>query len=290
MKQLKDKVAVVTGAGSGIGRATAIALATEGCQMALSDIDDGRLQETRIEIEALGVKVSSKRLNVADKKAFHQYAEEVYKEFGLVNLVINNAGVAHAADLENTSYDDFEWLMGINFWGMVYGSKAFLPYLKKSGEGVIVNISSIMGFIAPGGSGAYNCSKFAIRGFSETLRMELDIEDCGVSCISVHPGFIKTNIFQNSRLDESMLSDYDLTQNDVANLVSKLAPTTPEKAANAIIKGIKKNKMRVLIGPDARVVDFMVRYFPQLWRKAAVLVWRKYGDKFIGSAAKGEVT
>ena len=286
MKQLKGKVAVVTGAGSGIGQATAIALAQEGCHLALSDIDDVRLQKTRSLIEALGVKVSSHSLNVADKDAFHQYAADVFKEFGQVNIVLNNAGVAHGADLESTTYNDFEWLMGINFWGMVYGSKAFLPYLKKTGEGVIVNISSIMGFIAPGGSGAYNCSKFAIRGFSETLRMELDIEDCGVSCISVHPGFIKTNIFQSSRMDETLLSDHDLTKTEVANLVSRLAPTTPEKAASIIVKGIKKNKMRILVGPDAVIVDCMVRYFPQLWRKAAVLGWRKYGDRFIGSAAK----
>ncbi len=274
MKRLKGKVAVVTGAGSGIGEATAIQLAKEGCQLAISDVNPISLETTRLKIDSLGVKVSAKILNVANKQDFFEYADEVFNEFGQVNLVINNAGVAVSATIENTTLDDFEWLMGINFWGMVYGTKAFLPYLKKSGDGHIANVSSIFGFMAPAESGAYNCSKFAIRGFNETLRMELDLENCGVSCSSIHPGLIKTNIVLSTRYDESRLEKMGGSEQEAQDRFTKFAFTSAEKAAIVIVKGIKKNKMRILIGPDAVFVDWMTRLFPLMWRKLAVYIAR----------------
>jgi len=267
MKNLKGKVAVVTGTGSGIGRATAIELAKEGCLMAISDINEKELESTRQAIEKIGVKVHAKVLDVANKKAFHDYANEVAAEFGKVNIVINNAGVAVSATLENTSYEDFEWLMNINFWGMVYGSKAFLPHLKKSGEGHICNVSSVFGFMAPAGTGAYNASKFAIRGFNETLRAELDIEDCGVSLSSIHPGGIKTNIARDARMDIEALKDMGMDKAQAHKQFTQIALTTPKEAAKTIIKGIKKNKMRIIIGFDAHVIDWLTRFTPILYRK-----------------------
>ncbi len=267
MKNLKGKVAVVTGTGSGIGKATAIELAKEGCQMAISDINPQELENTRKAIEKIGVKVHAKVLDVANKKAFHDYANEVAAEFGKVNIVINNAGVAVSATLENTSYEDFEWLMNINFWGMVYGSKAFLPHLKKSGDGHICNVSSVFGFMAPAGTGAYNASKFAIRGFNETLRMELDMEDCGVSLSSIHPGGIKTNIARDARMDDASLADLGMSKDQAHKMFTQIAMTSPQKAARTIINGIKKNKMRILIGFDAHVIDWLTRFTPILYRK-----------------------
>lgn len=268
MKNLKGKVAVVTGTGSGIGRATAIELAKEGCLLAISDINAQELENTRQSIEKLGAKVHAKVLDVADKKAFHDYANEVVETFGQVNLVINNAGVAVSATLENTTYEDFEWLMNINFWGMVYGSKAFLPHLKKSGEGHICNVSSVFGFMAPAGTGAYNASKFAIRGFNETLRMELDMESCGVSLSSIHPGGIKTNIARDARMDDVSMQGFGISKEEAHQRFSQIAMTSPEKAALTIINGIKKNKMRILIGFDAHVIDWLTRFTPILFRKA----------------------
>ncbi len=267
MKDLKGKVAVVTGTGSGIGRATAIELAREGCHMAISDINEKELEATRQEIEKLGIKVHAKVLDVADRKAFHDYANEVNDFFGKVNIVINNAGVAVSASLEDTSYEDFEWLMNINFWGMVYGTKAFLPHLKATGDGHICNVSSVFGFMAPAGTGAYNASKFAIRGFNETLRSELDIEDCGVSLSSIHPGGIKTNIARDARVDDKTLMNMGIEKNDIHKQFSRAAMTTPAKAAKTIVNGIKKNKMRILIGPDALMIDWATRFTPILFRK-----------------------
>ncbi len=267
MKDLNGKVAVVTGTGSGIGRATAIELAKEGCSLAISDVNEKELEITRQAIEKLGVQVHAQVLDVADKKAFHDYANVVADHFGKVNIVINNAGVAISATLENTTYEDFEWLMDINFWGMVYGSKAFLPHLKAAGEGHICNVSSVFGFMAPAGTGAYNASKFAIRGFNETLRSELDIENCGVSLSSIHPGGIKTNIARDARMDQATMEDLGMDKAQAHAQFTQIAMTTPEKAAMTIVKGIKKNKMRILIGFDAHIIDYATRFTPILYRR-----------------------
>ncbi len=204
MKEFRGRVAAITGAGSGIGRALAAALVRRGAHLALSDIDDTGLAETVAACEGFGVSVTSRHVDVADRAAVYSWADQVVADHGRVNLVINNAGVALGATIESMSYDDFEWLMDINFWGVVYGSKAFLPHLKQSGEGHIVNLSSVFGLISVPSQSAYNAAKFAVRGFSDTLRMELEIEHANVSVTTVHPGGIKTNIARNARMDASV--------------------------------------------------------------------------------------
>ena len=189
MNKFKNATAVITGAGSGIGRALAISLASRGCHLALSDVDIKTLEETRNLISHYAVKVSLSQLDVADKEAVFNYAQNVQTEFGSINLVINNAGVAlSSGTFENTSLEEFEWLMSINFSGVLYGTKAFLPLLKQADWGHIVNISSLFGIIGVGGQSAYNASKFAVRGMTESLRQELDKTSPTVSCTSVHPG------------------------------------------------------------------------------------------------------
>ncbi len=200
MKDFRGRVAAITGAGSGIGRALANALARQGAHLALSDIDDAGLAETVVQCEGLGVKITSEHVDVADRCAVYAWADCVVAEHGHVNLIINNAGVALGATVESMSYEDFEWLMNINFWGVVYGTKAFLPHLKLSGEGHIVNLSSVFGLISVPSQSAYNAAKFAVRGFSDTLRMELEIDGANLSVTTVHPGGIKTNIARNARV------------------------------------------------------------------------------------------
>jgi len=184
VKQFNGRVAAITGAGSGIGRALAVGLAGRGAHLSLSDIDQQGLAETVGLCEGRGVKVTSNVLDVSDRAAVYAWADQVADEHGTVNLVINNAGVALGATVEGMSYEDFDWLMNINFWGVVSGTKAFLPHLKASGEGHIVNISSVFGLISVPSQSAYNAAKFAVRGFSDTLRMELEIER---SCVSATP-------------------------------------------------------------------------------------------------------
>jgi NAD(P)-dependent dehydrogenase (short-subunit alcohol dehydrogenase family) len=180
MKDFRGRVAAITGAGSGIGRALATALAQRGAPLALSDVDDSGLTQTVAQCEGFGVKVTSEHLDVADRDAVYSWADHVVNDHGSANLVINNAGVALGATVEAMSYEDFEWLMNINFWGVVYGTKAFLPHLKQSGEGHIVNLSSVFGLISVPSQSAYNAAKFAVRGFTDTLRMELEIEGARV--------------------------------------------------------------------------------------------------------------
>src|ERR1700728_3460221 len=204
MKEFSGRVAAITGAGSGIGRALAHALARQGAHLALSDIDDPSLAETVAQCEGVGVKITSQHLDVADRHAVYAWADQVVADHGTVILIINNAGVALGATVESVSYEDFEWLMNINFWGVVFGTKAFLPYLKQSGEGHVVNLSSVFGLISVPSQSAYNAAKFAVRGFTDTLRMELEIEDANVSVTTVHPGGIKTNIARNARTDASV--------------------------------------------------------------------------------------
>jgi len=273
MPELKDKVAVVTGAGSGIGRALAMALADQGCRLAISDISETPLQETRDKAAAAGVAVHAKVLDVADRDAFHAYADEVMEEYGAVNLVVNNAGVALGVTIDDMAYDDAQWLFDINFWGVVHGTKAFLPHLRASGSGHIVNISSIFGLIALPGVSAYHASKFAVRGFTECLRVELDIEgvDIGVTC--VHPGGINTNLISNSRIHD--LKALERSAEDVHRLFEKLLRTSPEHAARMIVNGVKKNKRRVLIGSDARFGDVMQRLMPATYQRIVAYVVRK---------------
>jgi NAD(P)-dependent dehydrogenase (short-subunit alcohol dehydrogenase family) len=204
MKSFKGKVAAITGAASGIGRALAIELSRRGCHLALSDVNEAGLAETAQLASANGVKVTTAKLNVADRAAVYAWADQVVADHGKVNLIFNNAGVALATTLEDVKPEDFEWIMGINFWGVVWGSQAFLPHLKKTGDGHIINISSLFGLMSLPTQGAYNASKFAVRGYTEALRQELDVDNCGVSATCVHPGGIRTNIARSARMDDKL--------------------------------------------------------------------------------------
>src|SRR5690606_3760637 len=266
MKSLHNRVAVITGAGSGIGRALAFELAAAGCKLALSDINETAVKQAAKELQDSGHEVIADRLDVADRDAFYAYADKVLEHFGEAHIVINNAGVAVGATVENTSYEDFEWLMGINFWGVVYGTKAFLPHLKKAEEGHIVNISSVFGLISVPSQSAYNAAKFAVRGFTEALRQELEIEGSSVSCTTIHPGGIKTNIARNARMNAGGALGKD--KQTSADQFDKIARTTADEAARVILEGMKANKRRILIGADAYAIDRVQRSFPTLYQKA----------------------
>jgi short-subunit dehydrogenase len=258
MRDFNGRVAAITGAGSGIGRALASALARQGAHVALSDLDDTGLAETVAECESFGVKITSQHVDVADRNAVYAWADSVVADHEKVNLIINNAGVALGATVESMSYEDFEWLMNINFWGVVYGTKAFLPYLKESGEGHVVNLSSVFGLISVPSQSAYNAAKFAVRGFTDTLRMELEIEDTNVSVTTVHPGGIKTNIARNARLDPS-IGDIAGNPEKAAQNFERAFITSPEKAAEQILTAVRRERRRALIGPDAKAIDLVSR-------------------------------
>lgn len=254
MRSFDNKVAVVTGAGSGIGRALALDLAHRGARLALSDIDGEALTETVVLCEKIGARTASYQLDVSDRAAMYFHADAVVSEFGRVNLVVNNAGVALGADVLDMTWDDFEWVMNIDFWGVVNGSKAFLPALIESGDGHLVNVSSVFGLMGIPGQSAYNSAKFAVRGFTEALRQEMKVarHPVGVSC--VHPGGIKTNIVANAR-GMADLGDRDA----VARRFEQIAVTSPTRAAKVILGGVERNKPRILIGPDARLFDLIPR-------------------------------
>lgn len=250
MKNLSNKVVVITGAGSGIGRALAVNLAGKGARLALSDVSEEGLGETvELALKAGSPDVHTARLDVADKAAFASYATEVAEHFGQVNVVINNAGVALAGDVTDLSYEDMEWIVGINFWGVVYGTKEFLPHLIASGDGHVVNLSSLFGLLAMPGQSAYNATKFAVRGFTEALREEMLIAGHKVGVTSVHPGGIKTAIARSARV-----SDKEDKAATAKLFDEKLAKMTPERAAEIIVKGITKNQARVLVGLDAHAL------------------------------------
>jgi len=255
MKDLKGRVAVVTGAGSGIGRALSIALAREGCDLALVDIHEGRLQET---LALVGQTRGSLHLaDVADRVRMRRLADEVFAEHGRVDLLFNNAGVSVGADLEDHSLEDFDWIVGINFWGVVYGCKFFLPYLKRSDDAYIVNLSSMFGLIGIPGQASYCATKFAVRGFSEAIAAEL--ADSSVRVLSGHPGGIRTNIARDSRMGDKLATRH-------AKIIEFFDRRTmpAEKCAEIILRAVKRGKSRVLVAPEAHATDLLKRLFPAL--------------------------
>ena len=261
------KVAVITGAGSGIGRALAVNLAERGAKLALSDVDVNGLAETVRQAQALGAEVESQFLDVAQRETVLDYAETVKARFGKVNQIYNNAGIAYHGDVDATSFKDIEKIIDVDFWGVVNGTKASLPHLQESGDGHIVNISSLFGLLAMPSQAAYNAAKFAVRGFSEALRMELLISKAPVKMTVVHPGGIKTAIARNATVAEN----YD--QQSVAKFFdAKLAKTTPDQAAKVILKGVEKGKGRVLIGSDAVALDIIQRLTGSKYQRIIALV------------------
>ncbi len=261
MKSFQNKVAAITGASSGMGRTLGVALAKRGCHVALSDVNEAGLEESARLAREHGVKVTTKLVDVADRAAVYAWADEVAKDHGKVNLIFNNAGVSYAATVEGAEYKDFEWIFGINFWGVVYGTKAFLPYLRASGEGHVVNTSSLFGLLSFPGQSTYNATKFAVRGFTECLRLELEMTGAPVSASSVHPGGIKTNIARAARQHTS-LRDLGLDPDHGAEEFEKFFIVSAEKAAEIILHGVVKNKRRILVGPDAKAYDVVQRLLP----------------------------
>ena len=259
MKDLNDKVAAITGAGSGIGRALAEELTERGTDVALSDVDEAGLEETvaRCERRGAGTKVSSQTVDVADRQAVHDWADRVVDTHGRVNLIFNNAGVALAATVEAMTYEDLRWLVDIDFWGVVHGTQAFLPHLQAAGEGHIVNVSSVFGLISVPSQSAYNAAKFAVRGFTDSLRMELDMAGGGVSCTTVHPGGIKTNIARRARMDPGLAGTGDAES--ARKRFDRALITSPKRAARQILTAVERDKRRALVGPDAKVIDLFSR-------------------------------
>jgi short-subunit dehydrogenase len=271
MKDFSGRVAAITGAGSGMGRTLAVQLAQRGCHLALSDVDRQGLDQTAELARAHGVAVTADIVDVADRAAMEAWAASSAAAHGKLNLIFNNAGVALSSTMEGVDYADFEWIMGINFWGVVYGTKAFLPYLKAAGEGHIVNTSSLFGLCAQPGMGGYNASKFAVRGFTEALRQELDMARNGVSATSVHPGGIKTNIARAGRVSRNIEGLLVKDSSKSGAHFEKLFITTADSAAATILRAVERNARRVLVGPDAKATDLLVRIFPSFYQ--VVLSW-----------------
>ena len=268
MKSFSGRVAAITGAASGIGRALAVQLAEQGCHLALSDVDEAGLAETVSMCEGHGVKVTSQRVDVASRDEVLAWAEQVVGEHGRVNVIVNNAGVAVSADVTRMSFEDFDWLLGINLHGVVNGTMAFLPHLERSGEGHVVNLSSVFGLVPVPTQSAYNTAKYGVRGFTDALRMELDIARSCVSATTVHPGGVKTNIVRNARFDAASIAMAG--DEDPSVGFERIARTTPEQAAAQIIAAVRRNKRRVLVGPDAKVFDLLGRLPAAVWQKPVV--------------------
>ncbi len=259
MSLSSKSVAVLTGAASGIGRALAVRLAQEKIAgIAISDVNEAELLETAAMVDAAGVRVSAHVIDVSKLEQVQRFADEAVAEHGRVTHLINNAGVGVIGTFEQLSLDDFEWLMSINFWGVIYGCKVFLPILKEQETAHILNVSSVFGFIAPEEQTAYCSSKFAVRGFTESLRHELAGSSITVSAI--HPGGIRTNIARNSRIGKDTPEEW---KQQGTRLFDKVARTTPETAADVIVKGIKEKNPRILIGQDAYAISTFSRLFPK---------------------------
>jgi NADP-dependent 3-hydroxy acid dehydrogenase YdfG len=254
MEGFAGKVAAVTGAGSGIGQALALELGRSGASLAISDVDTEGLAQTEEQLKAIGAPVRSDRLDVTEREAFHIYADHINEHYGKVNQIYNNAGIAFTGDVDISHFKDIERVMDVDFWGVVNGTKAFLPHLSASGDGHVVNISSLFGLMSMPGQAAYNSAKFAVRGFTEALRQEMVLNREPIKVTSVHPGGIKTAIARNGLTAEGVSAQAQSTFFD-----KRLASTTPRRAAEIILDGVRKNKARVLVGQDAVVLDLIVR-------------------------------
>ncbi len=254
MEGFAGKVAVVTGAGSGIGAALAMELARSGAKLAISDVDTEGLARSEKRLRDIGAPVKADRLDVTERERFFAYADEVRDHFGAVNQIYNNAGIAFFGEVGTSPFSEMERVMNVNYWGVVNGTKAFLPHLKASGEGHVINVSSIWGIFAAPGQSAYNSAKFAVRGFTEALRQEMMLDGSPVKVTTVFPSGVKTAIARNATGAEG------LDMNELAELFdNKLAKGSPEHAARNILKGVRKNKARVLVGPGATTFDLVVR-------------------------------
>lgn len=266
-----DKVAVVTGAASGIGRALAVELARRGAHLALSDVDTAGLAETEALVAAHGGQVKAGFLDVAQRELLVQYAEDVAEHFGRVNMVFNNAGIAYTGSVQEMAFKDLDRVMDVDFYGVANGTKVFLPHLIASGDGHVVNISSLFGILSVPSQSAYNAAKFAVRGFTEALRQEMILGGHPVKVTCVHPGGIKTNIARNAEQADGRNHD------EIATSFDKLARTSPERAAEIILRAVEKGRARVLVGADAKVLDALVRFSGSRYQGVAAAFSRRNG-------------
>jgi NAD(P)-dependent dehydrogenase (short-subunit alcohol dehydrogenase family) len=266
MKSFEDKVVVITGAGGGMGREMALKAAREGALLAVSDWNAEALAGTVDLVKGLGAEVRSDVVDVSDRDAVATWAAAVAEQFGRVNVLVNNAGVTVTGDFEEMAYEDFDWIVGINFYGVVNGTKEFLPHLIASGDGALVNISSLFGLISMPGQTAYNATKYAVRGFTEALREEMLINKHPVTVTCVHPGGIKTGISRNGRKTASQ----DAGKLDEL-FEKKLARMPADKAAGIILEGAKKGKARVLVGIDAHLIHHAAKLAGSRYQD--VLAW-----------------
>jgi NAD(P)-dependent dehydrogenase (short-subunit alcohol dehydrogenase family) len=269
MKRLEGRTAVVTGAGGGIGRAVADRLARAGCHLALCDRNEAALAETAESVQARGRRASQHVVDVSSRKSMEALVDEVLSFHGSVHVLVNNAGVTVVSSFENQSLDDFEWLMGVNFWGVVYGCKLFLPALLAADEAHIVNMSSVFGIMGVPMQSAYSASKFAVRGLSESLRAELSSTHVGVT--SVHPAGVATNIVRDARYSARAFGN--MKAGLVERFARKMQP--PELIAERILLAVQKNQPRVLVARGARVIDTMQRASPVLGSRIVARVWKR---------------
>jgi short-subunit dehydrogenase len=279
MTAIPGAVAAVTGAASGIGRALALELAARGCDLALADRDEAGLQAVAAEIaKNPSRKVSVHRVDVAEPKQIEDFAQGAVAAHPGLNILVNNAGVALLGQFNEVDQAEMDWLMNINFWGVVHATRAFLPHLSRQREAHIVNLSSLFGLIAPPGQTAYAAAKFAVRGFSESLRHELQMAASPVRLSVVHPGGVSTNIVRNSRMGTGVTDN--ARRAETIERFDTVAKTTPAAAAQRIIAGIEKNAPRILIGNDARMMDLLQRVLPgTYWSVLARRIARRDAGK-----------
>ncbi len=287
MSSVQGKVAAVTGAGSGIGRALALELARRGARLALSDVDPVGLAQTVELVRATGASVAGDELDVTDRAAVHAWAETVVARHGVAHQVYNNAGIALHRSVLESDWADYERVLGVNLWGVLHGTRAFLPHLVASGDGHVVNISSLNGYLAQAGMSHYCTSKFAVRGFTEALRVELEAAGTPVRATVVHPGGVRTRIadraFAAAEQRGLPITDEDRRRRDLYN--ETLLRMDPGQAARTVLDGVEAGRPRVLVGNDAKAVDLLVRLLPASYPRVTRALERRLAQE----AAPGAV-
>ncbi|MEM9952784.1 MAG: SDR family oxidoreductase [Chloroflexota bacterium] len=258
---ISRRTAIITGAASGIGQAIAVSLAQRGCNLILTDINEGGLDETATMCQSHEVKIQCQHLDVSNTQAIRDFAESIRANKQPIDILVNNAGVALGGNFDHVSQDDFEWLLDINLHGVIRMTRAFMPILEASDDACVVNLSSIFGIIAPPGQTAYSTAKFGVRGFSEALRHELALSGSNVRVTQVHPGGIHTNIVKNARIAEQAMVEIPDFEKEMKNFEKSLV-MSPAQAGEIIVRGIVNRKKRVLVGNDAHILSMIARLLP----------------------------